>query len=239
MYAMQPIGIIHSCFREKFGIPRQAGLVDAARATLELLPPYNCAAAVQGLETCSHIWLLFLLHQIPAGHWQPTVRPPRLGGNQRCGVFATRSPFRPNRIGLSAVRLERIVINNGVVLHLSGIDVLDATPVLDIKPYIPYADCIAEAQGGIAKHAPESRLIIEFTAEATAVCDAWQGEDLRELITQILAQNPRPVYHQNHAHTKKYALRLYDFDLHWEQCADRITVTAIRNLAPQNQCADQ
>lgn len=230
MYEMQPIGIIHSCFREKFGIPRQAGLVHAALATLELLPPYNCAEAVDGLEDCSHIWLLFLLHQIPAGHWQPMVRPPRLGGNERRGVFATRSPFRPNRIGLSAVRLERIVINNGVVLHLSGIDVLDATPVLDIKPYVSYADCIAEAQGGIARSAPVSKLTVEFSAAAAAVCAAWQGEDLRELITQILAQNPRPAYHQNDATTQQYALRLYDFDLHWQQCGEQIMVTEIKDV---------
>ena len=227
---MQPIGIIHSAFREKFGIPRQAGLVPAAHATLELLPPYNCAEAVHGLEDCSHIWLLFLLHQIPAAHWQPTVRPPRLGGNQRMGVFATRSPFRPNRIGLSAVRLERMVVNHGVLLHLSGVDMLDATPVLDIKPYVPYADCILEAQGGIAKHAPETKLNIDFSAAATAVCAAWQGADLRELITQVLAQNPRPAYHQNQADKQHYALRLYDFDVQWEQHGEQITVTEIREV---------
>ena len=123
MSSFAPVGLIRSCFREKFGIPRQPGLAPAARATLELLPPYHQPAAVRGLEGFSHIWLVFAFHGIPAGHWQPTVRPPRLGGHQRVGVFASRSPFRPNPIGLSVVKLERIAIGQGkVILHLSGID---------------------------------------------------------------------------------------------------------------------
>lgn len=155
MFQFAPIGVIRSCFRQKFGIPRQPRLVPAARATLELLPSYAQPEAVRGLEGFSHLWLLFVFHGIPAGHWQPTVRPPRLGGNQRMGVFATRSSFRPNPIGLSAVALERIEISAGrVVLHLAGVDVLDGTPVLDIKPYVPYADSIPEAVGGFANEAP-------------------------------------------------------------------------------------
>lgn len=239
MYDLQAIGIVHSCFSEKFGIPRQASLVGAARATVELLAPYNCPAAVRGLEDCSHIWLMFLFHQIPAGQWQPTVRPPRLGGNKRMGVFATRSPFRPNRIGLSALRLERIVIEGGVTLHVAGVDILDGTPVLDIKPYVPYADCITQAGGGLAKSVPLHSISVNFSAEAHNFCAAWLGEDLRELITQILQQNPRPAYQQSCMEVQSYAMRIYNLDVHWEQCGDHATVTKILNLAPQNQCADQ
>ncbi len=145
MFRFAPIGIVRSCFREKFGIPRQPGLAPAARATLELLPPHNQPAAVRGLEDFSHVWLVFVFHGVPASRWQPTVRPPRLGGNRRLGVFATRSPFRPNPIGLSVVALDRIVTGQGrVALHLSGVDVLDGTPVLDIKPYLPYADRVPD-----------------------------------------------------------------------------------------------
>jgi tRNA-Thr(GGU) m(6)t(6)A37 methyltransferase TsaA len=195
MFHFAPIGVVRSCFREKFGIPRQPGLASAARATLELLPPYNQPAAVRGLEGFSHLWLVFAFHGIPAGRWQPTVRPPRLGGNRRLGVFATRSTFRPNPIGLSAVKLERIATDHGkVVLHLAGVDVLDGTPVLDIKPYLPYADCIPTATGGFATEVPPSGLAVEFSPAAAAFCAALPVGDPRELITQLLRQDPRPAY---------------------------------------------
>lgn len=235
---MKPIGIIHSCFREKFGIPRQSGLVSEARATLELLPPYHLPEAVRGLEGFSHLWLIFAFHGIPAGHWQPTVRPPRLGGHQRLGVFATRSPFRPNPIGLSAVRLEQIEIEQGrVVLHLAGVDLLDGTPVLDIKPYLPYADCIPEATGGFAPEAPETALIVAFSPSAEAFCAAWPEGDLPALITQILRQDPRPAYGRDRAAPQRYGMKLYNFDLRWEICGDTASVIEITPLAPQNQCA--
>ena len=145
MFQFAPIGVIHSCFGEKFGIPRQPGLVPAARATLELLPPYNQPAAVRELAGFSHLWLIFVFHGIPWGQWQPTVRPPRLGGNRRLGVFASRSPFRPNPIGLSAVRLLR---REGCVLHVADVDMLDDTPLLDIKPYVPEFDAHPSAKAG-------------------------------------------------------------------------------------------
>ena len=237
---MKPIGVIHSCFREKFGIPRQPGLVAEARATLELFPPYSTPEAVRGLEGFSHLWLIFIFHGIAAGQWQPTVRPPRLGGNQRLGVFATRSPFRPNPIGLSAVRLERIECHQGqVTLHLAGVDLLDGTPVLDVKPYVPYADCIADAAGGFAPDAPDSALTVAFSPAAAAFCAAWPEGDLRKLITQILQQDPRPAYARNHAALKRYGMKLYDFDLHWELRGDTATVTDLIRPALQNQCADQ
>src|SRR3954463_4060851 len=133
------IGIIHSCFKEKFGIPRQPGLAPLATAQLELLPPYDNRAALEGLETCSHIWLQFVFHANKRDAWKPKVKPPRLGGNKSLGVFATRSPTRPAPIGLSVVKLDGISEADGkLFLNLSGIDLLDGTPVLDIKPYVPY-----------------------------------------------------------------------------------------------------
>jgi tRNA-Thr(GGU) m(6)t(6)A37 methyltransferase TsaA len=217
MFRFAPIGVVHSCFREKFGIPRQPGLAPAARATLELLPPYNQPAAVRGLEGFSHLWLVFVFHGIPAGRWQATVRPPRLGGNQRLGVFATRSPFRPNSIGLSAVKLDRIAIRQGqVVLHLAGVDLLDGTPVLDIKPYLPYSDRIMEATGGFAPEAPTAELTVDFSPVASEWCAAWPEGDLRELITQILRQDPRPAYERADPTPQRHGMKLYDLDVRWE-----------------------
>ncbi|MCC9000726.1 MAG: tRNA (N6-threonylcarbamoyladenosine(37)-N6)-methyltransferase TrmO [Candidatus Contendobacter sp.] len=217
MFQFAPIGFIHSCFRQKFGIPRQPGLVPAARATLELLPPYAQPEAVRGLEGFSHLWLLFVFHGVPVGRWQPTVRPPRLGGNQRLGVFATRSTFRPNPIGLSAVALERIERRQGqIVLHLAGVDMLDETPVLDIKPYLPYADCIVDAIGGFAGAAPALLPAVEFSPTAAAFCAAWPNGDLRELIAQILRQDPRPAYQQAACALRQYGMTLYDCDVQWE-----------------------
>jgi tRNA-Thr(GGU) m(6)t(6)A37 methyltransferase TsaA len=228
MFQFAPIGVIHSCFRQKFGIPRQPRLVPAARATLELLPPHAQPETVRGLEGFSHLWLLFVFHGIPAGRWQPTVRPPRLGGNQRMGVFATRSTFRPNPIGLSAVMLERIEVNAGrVVLHLAGVDVLDGTPVLDIKPYLPYADCIPEAVGGFANDAPTQLREVAFSPAAAAFCATWPNGDLRELITQILRQDPRPAYAHADSTVRRYGMTLYHCEVHWEMREQAAHVTEI------------
>jgi len=143
MFTFAPIGVIHSCFKEKFGIPRQPGLVPAARAVLELLPPYNRQRRCAGWRVFSHIWVSFVFHACWTSRGNRPVRPPRLGGNRRLGVFATRSTHRPNPIGLSAVELERIETGSGqVLLHLKGADLMDGTPVLDIKPYLPYSDVI-------------------------------------------------------------------------------------------------
>jgi tRNA-Thr(GGU) m(6)t(6)A37 methyltransferase TsaA len=230
MFQLAPIGIIRSGFREKFGIPRQAGLAPAARATLELLPPYNQPAAVRGLEGFSHVWLVFVFHGIPMGRWQPTVRPPRLGGNRRLGVFAARSTFRPNPIGLSAVKLERITTGQGqVVLHLQGVDLLDETPVLDIKPYLPYADRIPEATGGFASEAPEPLTAVEFSPAAAAYCANWphDDDDLRELLVQILRQDPRPAYERARRPPRRYGMRLFDCDVRWEMRDEAAYVTEI------------
>ena len=150
-HSVTPIGYLRSCFKEKFAIPRQPQLAPAARGVLELVAPFNTGEAVQGLEQVSHVWLLFLFHQALEDKPRLKVRPPRLGGNQSVGVFSTRATHRPNGIGQSVVKLERVSAER---LWLSGIDLLDGTPVLDIKPYVPYADSLRDAHNGIADSAP-------------------------------------------------------------------------------------
>lgn len=211
------IGIIHSCFKEKFGIPRQPGLAPLARGRLELLPPYDDPAALEGLETCSHIWLQFVFHANSRTEWKPKVKPPRLGGNKSLGVFATRSPVRPSPIGLSVVRLTGITrIQSQCWLELAGIDLLDGTPVLDIKPYVPYVDCVPEAVNHLAPAAP-ALMPVELSAGILDFCAEYQqqtGTDLAELIRQILQQDPRPSYQQPEPE-RIYGMKLLDLDLRW------------------------
>jgi len=212
-YTVSPIGFVRSCFKEKFAIPRQPQLAPAARGVLELVAPFDQAQAVQGLEEVSHVWLLFLFHQALEDKPRLKVRPPRLGGNQSLGVFATRSTHRPNGIGQSVVKLERVEPGR---LWLSGIDLLDGTPVLDIKPYVPYADRIDTACNSIADAAPA--LIAVEWAEA-ALHQAHKhaerlAEPLVELIEQCLAQDPRPAYQVPQAE-RRYGARLWDVDVRW------------------------
>lgn len=226
MFTFAPIGVIHSCFKEKFGIPRQPGLVPAARAVLELLPPYNRAEAVRGLEGFSHIWVSFVFHACLDEAWKPTVRPPRLGGNRRLGVFATRSTHRPNPIGLSAVELERIEASPGqVLLHLKGADLLDGTPVLDIKPYLPYSDVIPGATGGFAAEAPTALFEVSFSQPALDRCAA--EPELELLIRQILSRDPRPAYYGKNDGKRVFGMKLLDYDVKWEVNGDAVVVTAI------------
>ncbi len=190
---MEPIGRIFSDFPTKFGIPRQAGLVDSLEATLVFEEKYRNPDALRGLEGFSHLWLIWEFSEIKQENWIPTVRPPRLGGNTRLGVFATRSPFRPNPIGLSCVRLERIESDPrlGLVLKVSGADLMNGTPVLDIKPYVPYADCHPEATGGFASSGQDYLLTVEFPPELLNRVPANKQKCLRA----VLAQDPRPAYH--------------------------------------------
>jgi len=211
-----PIALIESPYKQKFGIPRQPGLVPAAKAILRFLEPYNKPEAFQGLEGYSHIWVQFVFHQAIRDQWQPTVRPPRLGGNKRVGVFACRSPFRPNPIGLSVVKLEAIhAEEGGCWLELSGIDLLDGTPVLDIKPYVAYVDSVPGAVSGFAGHAPEPTLEVSFSPEAeTQLAQRPDGQALHTLIIQVLAQDPRPAY-KVEEEDRIYGMQLHDFDLQW------------------------
>jgi tRNA-Thr(GGU) m(6)t(6)A37 methyltransferase TsaA len=231
-HCFQPVGYVRSCYKEKFGIPRQPGLVPAARAVLELVPPYDRPEAVQGLEDFSHVWLLFVFHGIPDGAWKPTVRPPRLGGNRRIGVFASRSMFRPNPIGLSLVELERLERDAGTVrLHLKGVDLLDGTPVLDIKPYLPYVEAVPGARAGYASTAPEATRTVSFSDEARATLKQQQQRfpELEALIVQTLSQDPRPAYAAGDSGEagRQYGMRLLDFDLHWQVEEDTIRVLDI------------
>lgn len=216
-YEFEPIGSIHSPFKEKFGIPRQPGLVPEVSAELVLIPPYNQPQAVVGLEGYSHIWIQFLFHQAVRQAWQPMVRPPRLGGNRRVGVFASRSPFRPNPIGLSVVRLEQVRVEaQGVILDISGVDLLDATPVLDVKPYLPYVDRIDDARSEFAAVAPGPILEVRYTERALEQLQARpQPEKLRAMINHLLELDPRPAYSTASEPERIYGMRLYDFDLRW------------------------
>ena len=190
--SMQIIARIHSEFPTKFGIPRQSGIVDALRATVVFEPEYRNADALRGVEGFSHLWLVWHFSQAAGKPWSPTVRPPRLGGNARMGVFATRSPFRPNPIGLSCVRLEGVEQTRtlGPVLHVAGADLMDGTPIFDIKPYLPYADSRPEAVGGFASAGAERPLEVEFPAEWLALVP----EEKRAGLVGVLACDPRPSY---------------------------------------------
>jgi len=225
-YAFEPIGIVHSPFREKFGIPRQPGLAPGAKARLELLAPFDRPEALDGLEGFSHIWLTFVFHQALGTRWRPRVRPPRLGGNRRVGVFASRSPFRPNPIGLSAVALEGVSGSGGKIeLLLSGVDLLDGTPVLDIKPYVPYADSIPDARGGFAAGPPEACMRVRFSERAQRQLACRDDADgLERLIVDLLAVDPRPAYADDGRPDRVYGMRLYDFDLKWRVRGDTIEV---------------
>ncbi|WP_075185393.1 tRNA (N6-threonylcarbamoyladenosine(37)-N6)-methyltransferase TrmO [Teredinibacter haidensis] len=224
------IGIIHSCYKEKFGIPRQPGLVPSASGAIEIVAPYNNPAAFDGLDQCSHIWVQFVFHQSLQHEWRPKVRPPRLGGNKTLGVFATRSPVRPSPIGLSVVKLDSINLGNGVQLNISGGDFLDATPVLDIKPYVPYVDIVGEATNCIADAAP-AMLPVRFTEEVIQLIVKTENPQLlQQLIKEVLQQDPRPRYQKTDS-TRTYGMKLNCYDVRWRyleyEHGDEIEVVAL------------
>ena len=226
-----PIGIIHSCYKEKFGIPRQPGLVKDAPATIELFPEFAREETVRELDGFSHIWVIFLFHQKKGEKWTPMVRPPRLGGNKKVGVFASRSPVRPNPVGLSAVALDRIETDAGkVLIHLKGIDILDQTPVIDIKPYIPYSDSIESAIGGFATAAPESNIEVRFSDKAMDIINSHEKmlPDLKNIITRMLMNDPRPAYHPSKNNINRiFGAKLFDFDIRWNVDKNIVTVVNI------------
>ena len=189
---MKVIAHIHTDFPTKFGIPRQSGIVASLQGTIVFEPDYRNAEAVRGLEDFSHLWLIWEFSEAKREDWSPTVRPPRLGGNVRKGVFATRSPFRPNSIGLSSVKLEKVEIDPklGPVLHVSGADLMDGTPIYDIKPYIAYTDSHPEAVSGFASTPAEFLLKVEFPEELLKKVP----ENQRESLIAVLAHDPRPQY---------------------------------------------
>lgn len=193
--SMDVIAVMHSDFPTKFGIPRQSGLAEALHSTIVFEPAYRNPEALRGIEGFSHLWLLWQFSQAVRQDWSPTVRPPRLGGNTRMGVFATRSPFRPNAIGLSCVRLLSVeqTQDMGTVLHIGGADLMDGTPILDIKPYIPYCDAHPEAMGGFTQDAGDYLLDVDFPESLKQRLPA----EKQEAICQVLSHDPRPSYQKD------------------------------------------
>lgn len=188
------IGVIRSPYKEKFAVPRQPGLVKHGGGELHLVAPYNQADAVRGLESFSHLWILFVFHQTMEGGWRPTVRPPRLGGNARMGVFATRSTFRPNPIGMSLVELKGIRCQKDqVILELGSLDLVDGTPVVDIKPYLPFAEALPDASASYAQQAPLAGMNVSFTPEIDAQLLTLEKRypHIKAFIREVLAQDPR------------------------------------------------
>lgn len=208
-FEIAPIGVIHTPYGQKFAVPRQPGLAAAVPCEIELLEPYSDPQACIGLEGFSHIHVLFIFDQVPleqvsAEHFKPMIRPPRLGGNQRVGVFASRSPFRPNRIGLSILKLDKILKRNGkTVLAVSGADMVDGTPIIDIKPYIPFVDAKTEAQGGYAANPPALKEVLYSDLALQQLTSRHLDQ---EVLTQILAQDPRPAYKGLDDHKSYFAL---------------------------------
>lgn len=223
---MEIIARIHSDFSTKFGIPRQSGLVGSLKSMVVFEPEYRNPDALRGLEGFSHIWLIWEFSEAVRETWSPTVRPPRLGGNKRLGVFATRSPFRPNAIGLSSVKLDSIETHPefGVVLYVSGADLMDKTPIFDIKPYIPYTDSHPDAVGGFTDLANDYLLNVYFP-------DQWLGmvpESRREALLEVLAHDPRPSY-QNDS-TRIYGFEFAGFDVRFSVNNGVLTVCEIVKL---------
>ena len=217
------IARIRSDFSEKFGIPRQSGLVEELKATIVFEPEFRNPDALRGLEGFSHLWLIWQFSKAVREDWSPTVRPPRLGGNERLGVFATRSPFRPNPIGLSCVRLDRVELHPelGPVIHVAGADLMDGTPIYDIKPYLPYADCKPDALGGFASLPKEATLEVDCPEKLLTRFPA----DRRAALLAVLAQDPRPSY-QNDPE-RVYGMVFAGFNIRFTVAKDVLTVQAI------------
>lgn len=236
-FQLQPIGVVHSPFKEKFSIPRQPGLVEHASMTIELLAPYNTPEYVRDIEQYSHLWLIFIFHQHQNKKASALVRPPRLGGNTKTGVFSTRSSFRPNPLGLSVVELKQ-VIRNGASIQLECAvgDLVDGTPIVDIKPYIPYSDALEDAQGGFAQQRPDNELSVVFAKSALSQLERLKAElpHFKGFISEVLSQDPRPAYKKHNSQDdKRYAVTLYRYDVHWQVRQTTVTVTDIVELNDQ------
>ncbi len=222
---MKIIGHIETDFKEKFGIPRQSGLVKESKGRILFEKEYNVPDAFRGLEDFSHIWVLWQFSEALREGFTPTVRPPLLGGNKRLGVFATRSPFRPNSVGLSALKLDKVEITEkeGVVLYVSGADLLDGTPIYDIKPYLPYADSIPDAVGGFTENLDERRLEVDFPEELLSKV----REDKQHSLVAVLAADPRPSY-QNDPE-RIYGMSFAEYEVKFKVEGKKLRVTSIKN----------
>ncbi|RJX71691.1 tRNA (N6-threonylcarbamoyladenosine(37)-N6)-methyltransferase TrmO [Vibrio sinensis] len=231
MHAITPIGTIESPYKEKFAVPRQPRLVPSATARVKLSGGVNCQEAIRGIEQFSHLWLLFLFDQNLAAGWKPTVRPPRLGGNERIGVLASRSTFRPNGIGMSAVELKGISQEGDqFYLELGSVDLVDGTPIVDIKPYIPYSDAIIDAQGGYAEQEPEKAIVCFLPSAVESLEKLKNSQHIRQVIEQVLAQDPRPAYKKNKPDLKEYAVNLFNLNVKFTVNDNLVSVTVIERF---------
>ena len=214
---LDPIAYTRSCFRDKFGVPRQPGLTRFAHAELIIESPYDREDAFRGLESATHLWLTFQFHEAVRAEWRPVVRPPRLGGNRKVGVFASRSPFRPNSLGLSVVRNRGLTRKEGrLILNISDHDLIDGTPILDIKPYLPFSDAVPDASLGWADSPPTERIPVVFREEADRQLQALPADaypDLRNLIEDVVSYDPRPSFRRGRDEERIYGAHLYDLNV--------------------------
>jgi len=223
---VHPIAKMRSDFSNKFGIPRQSGLVDSLRSTIVFEPEYRNTDALRGLEDFSHLWIIWQFSEAVRKEWTPTVRPPRLGGNTRMGVFATRSPFRPNSIGLSCVKIIGLeqTPDNGTVIHVAGADLMDGTPILDIKPYIPYCDARPDALGGFTTNADDYLLIVDFPP----VLLERLPKDKQTAAVEVLSHDPRPSYQADSE--RLYGLSFAGFDIRFTVEDNTLHVKEVKKL---------
>ncbi len=229
MYTLEKIAEVESPFTDRFGIPRQPGLVDA-HGSLRLESGFDDPAMCDGLDGFSHLWVTFIFHANADQGWKPKVKPPRLGGKKQIGVYASRSPFRPNFLGLSALKIEGVERENKVSrIHVSGLDLLNGTPVVDIKPYVGYTDALTETRDGFAPEPPAVIQQVIFSPVAEQVLQSRpNGAEARQLIEQILSFDPRPAYQQGKPSSRQHGMRLYDFEVKWEVEGEQTMVTAIK-----------
>jgi tRNA-Thr(GGU) m(6)t(6)A37 methyltransferase TsaA len=239
---MHAIAMARTPYKQKFGIPRQPGLAPAVTGVIDILPPFNRPEAFSGIEQFSHLWIEFFFNQTSdltaqerIAKWKPSVRPPRMGGNAKTGCFATRSNFRPNGIGLSVVAFKGIEISgSSIQLKIAEHDLLDGTPILDIKPYIPYSDAKPTASAGIYTQQPEHAFSVTFTQEARQQLKYYQNEltELELIITQVLQQDPRPAYMKDSAPNKQFTVRLFHLDISWRVASSVEGTIVVDELQP-------
>ena len=223
---IKPIARIHTDFSEKFGVPRQSGLVPSLTGQIVFEPEYRCVQALKELDGFSHIWLIWEFSQCPDSKFSPTVRPPRLGGNRRVGVFASRSPFRPNRLGLSCVKIEKIETEgkNAPVITVSGVDMTDGTPIYDIKPYIPLADCKTDASEGYTADTKNYKIAVNCDEKLLSRIP----EEKREALSELLANDPRPAYKNEDG--KEYGVTFAGFNVRFRYENNSLSVTEIEEV---------
>lgn len=224
---IKAVGYIKSDFPEKFGIPRQSGLCQSLTSQIVFVPPFNSQAAFKGIEQFSHIWVIWGFSDSVCETFSPTVRPPKLGGNERIGVFASRSPFRPNPLGLSCVKLERVISSQGgVILEIAGADIKNGTPVYDVKPYIPYADCITAATGGFAQQHSADRLTVSIPPDLLQLIPTQK----RKSLCEVLSLDPRPAYQDDPQ--RCYGFYFADLEVTFRVQGAVLTVTDIKKRTP-------